>query len=222
MNENPRSTLPRTAALAIGIALFWMVIGSVARGEASQIHACVKENPEGNVRIVGDPSDCRANERSLSWNLQGPPGPPGSGATVHYAEQTADVTAQGVANWVDVTGAEVTFSTAGSATLDLFANGAMSTRFGSASFIRCGLRFVVDGVPTGEPTFGDMLVSPARNESGGAEWSSFTLTRRVVVGPGQHVVGVQVAQVRMNRATDLACALDERDYSGVRLYVTVR
>lgn len=200
-----------------------VTIALAAPADAAQIHACVKENPEGNVRIVADSTDCRPNERPLSWNVQGPPGPPGGGSAVHYAEQTQDVSAQGVSNWLDVTGAEVTLGTPGNATLDLFANGAMSTRFGSASFIRCGLRFVVDGIPTGHPTFGDMLVSPSRNGTAGAEWSSFTVTRRVGVGPGPHVVGVQLAQVSLTGvSTDLACALDERDYSGVRLYVTVR
>jgi len=209
--------------LVVGAVLFSvMLTGFGVSAEAGEIHACVKENAEGNVRIVEDPRDCRLNERSVSWNIQGPPGLPGAGATVYYAEQSADVTAQGESSWMDITGAEVAFSTAAGAVLDLFANGAMSTRFGTASFIRCGLRFVVDGVPTGEPTFGDMLVSPARNHSGGAEWSSFTFSRRVVVGPGQHVVGTQVAQVPTSAPTDLACALDERDYSGVRLYVTVR
>ncbi|HSL81619.1 MAG TPA: hypothetical protein VLF66_02510 [Thermoanaerobaculia bacterium] len=212
-----RGFLIRVALSAM--AATWLGAGL----EAAEIHACVKENPEGNVRIVGDPDDCRPNERPLTWNVQGPAGPPGGGSAVHYAEQTQDVTAQGVSVWLDVTGAEVTFGTPAGATLDLFANGAMSTRFGSTSFIRCGLRFVVDGLPTGHPVFGDMLVSPARNGTGGAEWSSFTVTRRVAVGPGPHTVGLQVAQVSLGGvATDLACALDERDYSGVRLYVTVR
>lgn len=217
-----RTYTVRWLGITIGLSCM-ATIGLGGDLHADPIHACVKENPQGNVRIVTDPTDCRLDERSVTWNVQGPPGPPGAGLEVHYAEQTEDVTAQGVSNWLNVTGAEVTLGTSDDAVLDLFANGAISTRFGNASFIRCGLRFVVDGVATGHPTFGDMLVSPARNSTGGAEWSSFTVTRRVAVGQGPHVVGVQVAQVSLTGvATDLACALDERDYSGVRLYVTVR
>ena len=40
------------------------------------IQACVN-NTNGNVRIVSGPDQCRQQEHSLSWNIQGPQGPAG-------------------------------------------------------------------------------------------------------------------------------------------------
>jgi hypothetical protein len=46
------------------------------------IHACVSRGllglGTGNVRIVDEPDDCRRTEDPLSWNRQGPAGPPGA------------------------------------------------------------------------------------------------------------------------------------------------
>lgn len=38
-------------------------------------HGCY--DGSGHLRIVGDPSECRRNETSISWNQIGPPGPQG-------------------------------------------------------------------------------------------------------------------------------------------------
>jgi Collagen triple helix repeat (20 copies) len=40
------------------------------------INACVKK-PGGRVRIVSGPWQCRRGEQAVSWNIQGPAGPPG-------------------------------------------------------------------------------------------------------------------------------------------------
>lgn len=46
------------------------------------IHACVSRGllglGAGDVRIVDEPDDCRRTEDPLSWNRQGPAGPPGA------------------------------------------------------------------------------------------------------------------------------------------------
>jgi hypothetical protein len=47
---------------------------------SGSIQACYK--PDGSLRLVTDPSDCRSNEVSLTWDQSGPAGPTGpTGAT---------------------------------------------------------------------------------------------------------------------------------------------
>ncbi len=46
-------------------------------GDTNLIHACVKSN--GQIRIVDANEECRNNESSLDWNIQGEPGPSGGG-----------------------------------------------------------------------------------------------------------------------------------------------
>jgi len=51
------------------------VSGSTAA--TATIVAC-EQNQNGSLRVVTDPSDCRANsETPISWNTTGPAGPPG-------------------------------------------------------------------------------------------------------------------------------------------------
>ncbi len=51
-----------------------------AQAEEDVLHACAWPN-WGLLRLVDDPSECRPNERAVSWNIagaQGEPGPPGT------------------------------------------------------------------------------------------------------------------------------------------------
>jgi hypothetical protein len=63
-------------AVAAGASLATAAIsGSTA--STTTIVACA-QNQSGSLRIVADPSDCKANsETPISWNTTGPPGPPG-------------------------------------------------------------------------------------------------------------------------------------------------
>lgn len=192
-----RSLLVGASVVLMGAAfVIWV---SAHGGDPSLVHACLN-TASGEVKIVGPNDGCRPGWIAQHW--------PMAPAVVYYAEQTATVTTSGVSNWVDLTGADVTFTATENATLDLFANGAVTGVDGSAPWIRCAFRFVVDAVATGDPTFGDMLVSPARNESGGAEWTSFSLTRRVLVGPGQHTVGTQLARGFTSSELNNNCQVD--------------
>jgi hypothetical protein len=77
-----RMSLNRTAvsvaSIFLGLAL---VISMPPRASAQVIHACVN-NSSGDMKIVPAGATCQRNWAPLSWNVQGPPGPPGQGATV--------------------------------------------------------------------------------------------------------------------------------------------
>src|ERR671928_1701294 len=54
-----------------------LVTGGIAAASSvsdGTINACVKN---GDVRIVGSTSDCKKNEKALTWNQRGPAGPKG-------------------------------------------------------------------------------------------------------------------------------------------------
>jgi hypothetical protein len=56
-------------ALVLASGVTWVF------AQGGEIHACV--NPAGQIRIVGDPADCKSQETRLTWNIIGPPGPKG-------------------------------------------------------------------------------------------------------------------------------------------------
>jgi hypothetical protein len=49
-------------------------------GDTGIIHSCVDKS--GKIRIVAATTPCEKSEAPLSWNIQGPPGPGGSGQLV--------------------------------------------------------------------------------------------------------------------------------------------
>jgi hypothetical protein len=102
----------------------------------------------------------------------------------------------------------------------MYANGATTGLNGSLAWSRCAARFIVDGAPvSNDVNYGDMVVSPAQNGSGSAEWSSFSLSRQVTVSAGAHTVKVQFATAPTSAATG-TCLVDAQPHSGVRLFVT--
>jgi hypothetical protein len=72
-------------ALVFGLALGAMGFSLADGGDRSKIHACVKTTApnKGATRIVGADKECRADERSVHWRKQGPPGTP---AVSEFAE----------------------------------------------------------------------------------------------------------------------------------------
>jgi hypothetical protein len=85
-----RLSWPRTrrgsalvAALAASLVTCIAVATATAFAAATdqQIHGCVSNGlagiGKGAIRIVNDPSQCSAVESAVSWNQQGPAGPPG-------------------------------------------------------------------------------------------------------------------------------------------------
>lgn len=110
---------------------------------------------------------------------------------VGSASQTADLATVG-ATWVDVSGASITFTLPSAMTLDMQANGSMTVGAGATSLNgHCGLRFVVDGVPYGNITWGDVLVGLNAVTANTGYWSPWTISRHLPVPAGAHTVKLQ-------------------------------
>ena len=67
---------------AVALAIIVPVVGAASWVSAGQdgpdpIHGCVQAG-SGQVRIVAADDRCRPNERSLTWNVEGPAGPAGA------------------------------------------------------------------------------------------------------------------------------------------------
>ncbi len=82
-----------------GLALFAILLTAAGAGVAiasssgdGRIHACVGRGV-GFVRIVAPGTGCQRNEAPITWNIQGPPGPPGpSHLSVMLRERTQTFT----------------------------------------------------------------------------------------------------------------------------------
>jgi hypothetical protein len=69
-----------------------VVVARAQQAATTQLHACVNQN-SGDVKFVSEDTQCHANATKVSWNVTGPPGPPGvSGYEV--LERTLSVTAE--------------------------------------------------------------------------------------------------------------------------------
>ena len=58
--------------LLVRVLTFPTALVFSATAEAQLIQACVR--PNGEMRVVRGPADCKANETPLSWIQQGPQG----------------------------------------------------------------------------------------------------------------------------------------------------
>ena len=80
-------------ATAIAVTALLVAVGGVAYAtipdSSGTIHGCFNTK-NGNLRVVESAGNCRSNERTIDWNQEGPPGPPG-GLTTEFAEETPEV-----------------------------------------------------------------------------------------------------------------------------------
>jgi hypothetical protein len=89
--KRPRANpYPRILALPVALGvLFAMVLGGVALAQGTTFTGCLDaKGTLGRVAIGTEPAyPCKQGEQEVSWNEQGPAGPPGSGgATVATLE----------------------------------------------------------------------------------------------------------------------------------------
>lgn len=70
-----RSRLAVAAVAAVTLTTVFGAGDVFAEGETVTINACTDKF--GNLRIVNDPTTCKAHETPLTWNVQGPQGLPG-------------------------------------------------------------------------------------------------------------------------------------------------
>ena len=154
---------------------------------------------------------------------QGPMGPRGlSGliTAIYTAEQTANVTTTGL-QWTSVPGTTLGFTVPGSSTIDLEANGSIHGLTGNqGNAAHCGLRFLVDNLAYGDPSWGDVIVGCGTGStSASGWWCPWFMRRTLQVGAGNHVVTVQ--QTGWS-GTTVGCFSNTDSYSAARLRVTVR
>ena len=65
------------AGLFLGGAGVAVATGAFSTGTSTALNACANGG-NGNLRLVGGPGDCHANETFVSWNVQGAAGAPGA------------------------------------------------------------------------------------------------------------------------------------------------
>lgn len=148
---------------------------------------------------------------------KGDPGPSGVSA-VYTGTQTGTWTATGLA-WKDISGASASFTLVGNTTLEMEADGAVYGIAGS-NYLggHCGFRFVVDGTPYGNATWGDRIVGcpGSGNANTGAWWCNWSMRRSLQLMTGQHTVQLQVTGWS---GTVAGCGSDGGDYSLAKVWI---
>jgi hypothetical protein len=89
--------------------------------------------------------------------------------------------------------------------------------------IHCAVRFVVDTVPSGDPTAGDLMasISSPNNNSNGA-YVPFSRLKRVSLAAGAHSVKAQLSTPFVVSINANPCVIPAVSYLATNLYVTVR
>ena len=173
---------------------------------------------------------------------EGPPGPPGPASSVagppgakgdtgltgpkgdssitavYTGTQTGSWSATG-ANWMDIKDANVTFNVTGVVFVEMQADGAVSGVAGSSyQGGHCGFRFVIDGMPQGNATWGDRIVGCPGSGNGatGSWWCNWSMRRSTSLSNGMHTIQVQVTGWS---GTVAGCASDGGEYSVAKLWV---
>jgi hypothetical protein len=155
----------------------------------------------------------------------GPPGPPGPAGFLagYFAQQNANLSTVGPnQGFVDVPGASVTATLPADGTLELDANGSVSGVQGNATpptATHCGFRFVVDGMPYGDASWGDVIVGCGVSSQTPGWWCPWTMRRSLAAKMGAHTVKVQ--QTGWS-GTTAGCSSASAEYSAARLRVLAR
>jgi hypothetical protein len=142
------------------------------------------------------------------------------GRVLYYAEQNSDLLVSTTGTWGNVPGASVTFSTSANSTnVLLTATGSLHQYAGPATWVRCGLRFLIDGQPIAgtDATRGNL-------EAAASAWDTpldampFAMRESYSFGPGSHTVSVQMSRIPVTGVTASGeCALFRWTYSRTHL-----
>jgi hypothetical protein len=71
------------------LAVIGTGVGLAVITDGEEIHACAHKE-SGRLRVVVDPDECEPSEEAVSWNREGPPGPPGT-TSLQIVHETTDV-----------------------------------------------------------------------------------------------------------------------------------
>ncbi|WP_413613492.1 hypothetical protein [Bdellovibrio sp. HCB-110] len=134
---------------------------------------------------------------------------------VGTAMQTATVTVVGE-NWTDIPGTAISFTLPRAMTVQMDAKGSLvMTQPGSSANGHCGIRFVVNGVGQGHPSWGDQIIgvsSPASATAGW--WHAWTTQRHIALASGAHTIKLQMTGWA---GADSGCQSAVEPYSAARI-----
>lgn len=153
----------------------------------------------------------------------GPAGPAGASGiitAIYTAQQTSNVDARGL-QWTFVPGTTINFTLDRTSTIDLQAHGVIegfAASSGAPTY--CGFRFVVDNVPYGSSSYGDVLVGCSTAGGTGGRWCPWTMSRVLRLNAGNHVATIQ--QTGSASVDTSGCLSSTNAYSATRFRVTVR
>lgn len=139
------------------------------------------------------------------------PAPTDSGKPVSAlgsAAQTADLTTVG-GTWTDIPGLTLTFTLNVQKTVRMSAMGSVTWVVGSQATGHCGFRFVVNGTPYGNASWGDQIIQVYN-------WTGWSVERYLPLVAGTHTIKVQ--QVGWS-GTNAGCASNTQTYSAARMFL---
>ena len=149
---------------------------------------------------------------------EGPMGPHGAGVVtaIYNSIQNADLDLID-GNWVDVPGTFLSLSVGADSIVEMNANGSINglSNLGTSNGY-CSFRFVVDDIPYGDPTHGDVIVGCGVVGSPQGYWCSWHAHRSIQVPSGGHVVTLQ-----QSGYLNQGCASRAEAYSAARLQLMV-
>ncbi|MDD5213020.1 MAG: hypothetical protein PHG82_01165 [Candidatus Gracilibacteria bacterium] len=135
------------------------------------------------------------------------------------SSETADLTVS-TQTWTAIPGVSNTFNLAYGKTVKMNAYGSVTTTLGRANtYAHCGFRFVIDGIPYGQATWGDQIIGCADSSKSVGYWCPWSIERELNLGAGSHTISVQMVS---QGATYEACATNTQDYSKARMFIEAR
>lgn len=153
----------RTSLVALFVLLFPIT------GSTQVIYGCIKSN--GTLRIVGDSTQCSANETPILWNQlgpqgprgeQGPPGPAGAEGPPGPALKACDANGDEIGLWA---GQNLVFLPAIGITIAISATGELRQNIGEVLFDEPGCQgqaYTGTGVSGSSSIAQDLIVIGAR------------------------------------------------------------
>lgn len=123
--------------------------------------------------------------------------------------QSATLTTTG-GTWTNVPGVTMSIATTSDKIIQVTARGSATQVLGNQASGHCGFRVVVDGVPYGDPTWGDVIIQVYN-------WTAWSMERHVALPAGNHTI--QLQQVGWN-GTNAGCTTNANLYSAARMTVT--
>ncbi len=202
----------RRVFIALGVGAVIAACGGSTKGTQGDPGPAGSNGAPGPASSVPGPTGAKGDT-----GLTGPKGD-SSITSVYTGTQTGAWTAVG-GTWMDIKDANVTFNVTGVVFVELQADGSVSGVAGSGYLGgHCGFRFVIDGVPQGNATWGDRLVGcpGGGNPNTGSWWCNWSMRRSSSLSNGSHTIQLQVTGWT---GTVAGCASDGGEYSVAKLWV---